>query len=346
MSRHSTSGRRCRPRLARLPLILALFLAPPLAQAYTYRTCDGKPITWRNGTATMYINSTQFTGVWDSRLRTAMYRWNGIGGSHFRYNVATYSGGHGVGNGRNEIYWDGTLSSDVLGRTQIRYNCYWAGSWQYGITETDVTFNSNVSWETSSAIAGSRKTFEAVALHEFGHALGLSHESYDHATMLGLHPFGGSLGYYNMWDPLADDRAGVRVLYPASSTESDIAASRFKYGSMDTTAYAGSTTSANTGGYAWLEFTVSNLGTSRMDFDVAFYLSQDDVITTSDILLGMNTGAWADPGYTGTFARTLYIPTWVQQGGYWLGFILTPRTPEGSKPNNAQPVRQISIWKR
>ncbi|HYH44197.1 MAG TPA: matrixin family metalloprotease, partial [Thermoanaerobaculia bacterium] len=39
------------------------------------------------------------------------------------------------------------------------------------IVETDVSFNSNVSWNTN----GSNYDVQAVAAHEFGHALGIHH---------------------------------------------------------------------------------------------------------------------------------------------------------------------------
>src|SRR3712207_264230 len=142
------------------------------------------------------------------------------------------------------------------------------------------------------------------------------------ATMNSLYPSGGPLGQLREWDPLADDRAGVRFLYPDNTAERDVAASVFKRTGAGSSGLVNSPSSAVPGSEVTVEFTFSNLGTRAETFDIGFFLSLDGNIDPFDIRLGSNFGARADPGLTGTFSRKLRIPSSVAPGTYRLGFIV------------------------
>jgi subtilase family serine protease len=92
--------------------------------------------------------------------------------------------------------------------------------------------------------------------------------------------------------------------------------------------------------------TFHNLSTSRQTFNIGFYLSSNDYISTGDRLLGSNTGAWADPGVSHTFSRTVRIPTDISPGRYWLGVMVDydGRLSESNESNNPQEMpRSIQI---
>ncbi|MDG9670119.1 matrixin family metalloprotease [Hahella sp. CR1] len=337
----------------RLVLLATLCLAAPFAGAYTYRTCDGNAIKWNGNQTTMYISTTSFPAgsTWDSRLQNAMWHWNNVKGSRFLYYVnRDTDGSHNDNNGRNEVYLDNSLGGSTLAVTLTRYHCYWLFGYQYGIDETDIGFNNNIGWnlgDLNYANLGSPYSFESVALHELGHALGLLHEDRWMATMNSYYPNSGPLGHYKEWDPLADDRLGSRVIYPDSTTETDIAGSVFKHTGTGTSGLVSSPTYAYRGSNVTIEFTFSNQSTATKTFDISFYLSSNNYISTGDTYLGSNYGAWGSQGFTGTFSRTLYIPTTVAPGTYWLGFIVDPNNAisESVESNNYMEMpRSITIY--
>jgi matrixin len=337
-----------------LGLVALLCLLYTTADAYSYRTCSGNKIRWGNSRANMYISTTSFpaSSTWDGRLQNAMWHWNNVKGSGFNFYVGRDTDGtHSSSNGVNEIYLSSSEVGSALAVTFTRYHCYWLFGYQYGIDETDIAFNSNLSWSTGaynySKPTGSPYSFEGVALHELGHALGLLHEDRWMATMNSYYPNSGPFGYYKEWDPFGDDRLGIRYLYPDGTTEKDVASSPLKRTGSGTSNVVSSPASAARGSSVSLQFTFSNLSTSNITFDIGFYLSTNQLISTSDILLGTNFGAWGSPGFTGTFTRTLSIPSWIAPGTYYLGFFsdYNKLNAENNESNNFQQMpRTIVIY--
>lgn len=311
-----------------LPLLAAcgaLLLAAP-AGAYGWDDCSGK-VHWDRGWNNLYISTTSFPAgsAWDGRLQNAMFRWNDVKGSGFLFYVGRDTdGSHALGNGVSEVYATPAPSGSALAVTRIRYSCYWFFGWVQGIDETDVAFDSNLTWSTAAlnyANLGSPWSFEAVALHEFGHALGLNHEDRWMATMNSFYPDSGPLGQGRTWDPLPDDREGARFLYPDATTETDVAASVFRSTGGGSSGLVASATAATAGSSVSLGFSFGNLGIQRADFQIGFYLSHDDAIGLGDVLLGTST-AWAERGAMGTYTRSLTIPASTPAGDYFLGFFV------------------------
>lgn len=327
-------------------IALLAVLGAPQALAYSYKTCDGKPLKWNSSRATMAISNASFPvgSIGDQLLQDAMAYWNGAN-SKFRYLVTRDTNGTYGTNSVNEVVfgkldgWGGQLAV-----AKLRWKCSKPlfGSLQYGLTEVDVIFDDAESWVWSAWFAGGGNTmFEAVAVHELGHALGLLHENRWMATMNAEHPHGGWLGHYREVEPLPDDRAGIRALYGKDGTvNTDIAASQFESKGSGTSGPVNSPTIARPGETVEVDFTFGNLGTTRQSFDIGFYLSTDDFIGPTDMWLATNYSAWADPGFLGTYTRTVTIPYGTPPGKYYLGYIIDPdnAVAESKEYNNNQSI--------
>ena len=341
--------------LAIFVLTVGAFLALPPAQAYVLQYCDdGTNVRYPIDpdldapAAHMFISTTSFPpgSASESLIRDAMVAWSDVDGSDFVFvHGQDTDGTHDSDNGRNEVYFDDDDADDFLARTMSRYDCD-AGE----KVESDIAFNTGYVFSTSeydySNPTGSPYNMEGVALHEFGHVLGLGHEDDLMATMNSLYPLSGPFGFYKEWEPFGDDLLGTRYLYPDSTTETDLAASPLQRTGAGQSGLVDSPASASPGSSVTIEFTFSNVGTTKQTFDIGFYLSTNDYISTGDRLLGTNVDAWGDPGFTGTFSRTVTIPSDIAPGTYYLGFRLDDHNevPETNGGNNVQPMpRSITI---
>lgn len=327
----------------------------PAAFGYSWSTCDGSRLKWNSARANMYVSTTSFpvSSPWDQRLQNAMWHWNNVKNSSFNFYVGrdtdtTYSHSNRV----NEVAL-GNIDGPggVLARTSYRRHCYWApfSGWEFGYDEADVVFDVAERWSTSSLSYSSDGTysFEGVALHEFGHALGLGHEDRALAVM-GTHSLGGTLGYYKEWDPLPDDRQGARYLYGGDGTrEIDIAASVFKRTGTSTSGTVTSPATAIRGSTVTFEYTLANQSTSAPSYEVAFYLSSNDYISTGDTRLGSTYVSGGSAGYLVTWSRAIAIPTWILPGTYYLGVLVDPSNTlvESNESNGIQPMpRPITLY--
>ena len=162
---------------------LAGLLAAP-AQAFGPAfLCEGNPILWNRTPSTLYLSTTTFPigSPWDLQLQKAMSEWNGIWSSFWSFDLGRdLDGTHATGNGVNEVYGTDELPSGTIGHTDILFSCYWFFGLHYGIEETDIQFSSDVTWNTGSfdsSDLGEPYHFGVVALHEMGHAMGLTHSN-------------------------------------------------------------------------------------------------------------------------------------------------------------------------
>ena len=70
-------------------------------------------------------------------------------------------------------------------------------------------------------------------------------------------------------------------------------------------------------------------------------------ISSYDRTLSTNYGAWASPGFSGTFSKTVTIPADVAPGTYYLGYVIDfdNQISEANETNNIQPLpRSITIY--
>ena len=273
-------------------------------------------------------------------------------GLPLRTSVAIPTGTH-ANNGVNEVYWDPTLSSSTLAVTSTHYHCYWQNGYQFGIDETDSSGSTPTrpglrAPTTTPPRPARRYSFEAVAMHELGYVMGLDLRrplDGDAQLLLSeqrparLDPGAGSVRRRLPRGARPLRRRDDRGRHRRIGLEADRPAGTSNLVSSPAWAARGSNTT--------MEFTFLNQSTSTRTFDIGFYLSANDVISTGDTLLGTSYGASGTAGFTGTFSRSLDIPTWIAPGTYYLGFIVDPLNTlgENNEGNNTQRMpRTITIY--
>lgn len=191
-----------------LILSLAAAIHPALA-APVEKPVDGKfeyviygmgGARWANGVMQWYYNSQgQPAGISTSdavaTLQKAAQKWENGCAMRFQYMGETTTPTYQADN-RNVMGWQSGFGAS--GETNVSY-------FDLGIAESDVRFNSDNVKDLA--------TLEAVATHEFGHALGLDHPSQPDSIMFAnpYHPATSQLILKG------DDIAGCAALYGAST---------------------------------------------------------------------------------------------------------------------------------
>jgi hypothetical protein len=321
--------------------LVSLTLPSKPAGAYSWLTCDDgdDKILWEadegaacDGCATMRISTTSMPpgSIWDSELQSAMASWNDVERSRATFFVARdNNGSHATNNGDNEVYFDDIDGpGGTLAVTRLMFNGGWGDCpWldDSNISEADVEFDVDESWYTGAfSYTTSSIHFRLVAVHEFGHALGMMHEDTRMARMNSFYPNGGPITRDKLVRAIADDRAGIRYLYSEGGTaRADLVASNYKRTGSGRSAKVTGPTSASRGANVTFEYTFMNIGSANSgNFNIGFYLSSNDLITTGDRLLGTNVNASCSAGGLVTFTRTLTIPNSVTPGVYYVGILL------------------------
>jgi hypothetical protein len=178
---------------------------------------------WASNTATFYVNpaNADVTGAEAAAaLEAGMNVWNTQGDSAFRFQyggtVSDTSTGY---DHRNVVIFRNTTNGSTIATTYS----WWNSSTQ--LVDSDIIF-----WDggfrfftgTSGCGGVSNAAYvEDIAAHEFGHALGMGHSSYNDATMYPSYSYCSQA--FRTLAP--DDIAGVRSLYPGSSTPANTAPS-------------------------------------------------------------------------------------------------------------------------
>jgi hypothetical protein len=314
-------------------LALSSLIAPPRTQAW-----QNSGITWNNDAAT-FISTTSFPAgtVWRDDLLVGVTQWNDMLGMHFEFDPLgdDTDGTHGLGNGTNEIvFTDNAGTGGALAVTSIRFR----GS---DIEEADIAFNNSVTWETGAhdpRVVETTASFRFTAVHELGHFIGLDHEDNQMAALLTSASgfFGGAENTRARGFP--DDAIGSRTLYPFANRETDIAISNFRWLSSNATSLIlpTSTFAAPPGGTFTTGFAFGNLGTETVGtFDWIIVLSSNDIISTSDRIIGSGTG-WGTAGFYGSSTFVVGVPADMPPGEYFVGAILDPnnRVAEQREANN------------
>jgi hypothetical protein len=213
--------------------LLSGLLIASQASAFRILTCNGNPIVWGSpfemmqNTFSIPGGSTQQTA-----MKNAVDRWNGVIGMQNMVSMSVFGTTGNVittGDGENDVAV--TAPVNIGGRNgltlMIRSLCFFSSSWG----EADVFVSNTLPFghiaEDSLTTSG-RSTF----LHEFGHAHGLQHQQRAN-FMRAKQPRPVVGGPNETVDPLPDDAAGGRFLYPSGFLEFNLFASAFRRTSGD-----------------------------------------------------------------------------------------------------------------
>lgn len=157
---------------------------------------------------------------YDTPLLAAMQLWNSqMGVVNFQGQVSA-SEGYVSGNGINEIAMDSKADDEDFGENTIAVTLsYRIGNVR---TESDVVFNTAYTWDSyRGALRSGRVDIQRVAVHEFGHILGLNHPNQATPAQAVSAVMNSSVS--NVQGPLFDDISGAQSLYgsPGSSPSND-----------------------------------------------------------------------------------------------------------------------------
>ena len=163
-------------RFARTALAL-LFAGVCGTVLSSYVLIDDK---WPDGTVTMQLQLgtparalSDGSSSWGSVAESALGEWNGAI-SRLQFNaVRDSSSAKGDGNGINNVFFSNDVYGMAFDTNVLAVTTNWLR--RNVRVEGDVVFNSAVDWDSYSGARRRAVDFRRVALHEFGHVLGLTH---------------------------------------------------------------------------------------------------------------------------------------------------------------------------
>ena len=170
---------------------------------------------WPTATTTFDVSIAGANGLWNDAFEEAMDSWSDVTGFELVINRNSFSDPCSFTDPRNGVGFTPTACGFAWGGTTLGIT-FFISNGLGDLTETDIIFNSNESWNVYSgpfrlAPFAGINDFRRVAVHELGHALGLDHEEDVPAIMHALFPAGEEVS-----TPLADDINGINALYPDS----------------------------------------------------------------------------------------------------------------------------------
>ena len=202
---------------------LAAFLAFALpaffpAAAGAFTTISGSPV-WPDGNIVMHLQLGAGPVLadgrtWNTVAADTLAEWNrSLVRSRFTW-VADSTVPIGEGNGVNNVVFRGDIFGRAFGESTLAVTTVWRVGTRR--TEADVVFNTRYTWDSYRgplrSPGGGGAEFSRVALHEFGHALGLGHP--DEAGQFVSAVMNSRSGDVDALT--ADDREGAAFLYASN----------------------------------------------------------------------------------------------------------------------------------
>ncbi len=194
-------------------LLLMVFSCLSIANAYQL-----SGVKWPQPSTTFYVDIPGANGLWNDAFEGAMYEWGAATVFQFYIVRGTYSDPCNSSDNRNGVKFSSTDCGDAWGSTTLAVCHKWYITSTSTITQANIVFNSNESWNVYSTSWSSGSwvginDFMRVAVHELGHALGLDHEDSGVPTIMRTY-----VG--DITTPQQDDIDGVAAMYGTACTYS------------------------------------------------------------------------------------------------------------------------------
>ena len=177
---------------------------------------------WSSGTVTMYLQQGSSSGTlidgsrdWDTVTEAALSAWNAVLNGVTLRGVRDANAAIGNPNSINNVIWDDDVFGEAFGSETLAIARYWYRTSDNRLTEADVVFNTKYSWNsyrgnTRRADGGGNLIdLRRIALHEFGHAIGLDHPDDHGQSVAAIMNSRAS----NIDSLQADDTSGIRSIY-------------------------------------------------------------------------------------------------------------------------------------
>ena len=172
---------------------------------------------WSRNSLPVYLYLGHLGDYWRAGATTSARVWNTAAGrSMFSWSSSAPAASCSQ-NGRNDVYWSDRRCGQAWGNTQAVTRSWETSSGH--AAETDVFFNNQIDWGLySGRLRSPRNEFQRVALHEFGHVLGLDHpDDYGQSRVAVMNSRSSDIDRLQF-----DDLDGLRFLYGGSSGTPDL----------------------------------------------------------------------------------------------------------------------------
>lgn len=208
---------------ARLALLVAACVLFWLSQPGSAYWLNGN--RWASGNILMHLQMTGLNGTlidgstsWNRVSETALALWNPfldeVSFTVRRDSTEPIRDNDGV----NNVFWDDDVYGEPFGDTTLAITRWWTRGGIF--SSTDVIFNNQKSWNSyrgnvrNSSSGGRLYDVRRVALHEFGHALGLGHPDENGQSVSAI--MNSNIG--NIDSLQTDDTSGAQAIYGSTAS--------------------------------------------------------------------------------------------------------------------------------